>query len=77
VDASINRALSEVDSDVLLSVPGTTPDALNLSPTVSETRDDGMVQVTMNIGTRGPQLHIVNGGLRLPGGNATATRLPN
>jgi hypothetical protein len=66
LDASIDSAVSQLESDALSTDPGNPPDALNLSSTVSETRDGELVRVTMNIGVNGPQLRILNGGVRLP-----------
>ena len=75
--AAIDSVVSELEAAVLWSNPANPPDALTLSPTVSETRDGELVQVTMNIGASGPQLHILNGGMRLPDGSVSVARSRN
>jgi hypothetical protein len=77
LDASIDSAVSQLESDALSTDPGNPPDALNLSSTVSETRDGELLQLTMNIGVNGPQLHILNGGMRLPDDGVSVTRSRN
>jgi hypothetical protein len=77
LEASIDSAVSQLESDGLSTNPGQPPDALNLSPTVSETRDGEPAQVTMNIGPNGPQLQILNGGMRLPDNSITIARRGN
>jgi filamentous hemagglutinin family protein len=77
LDASIDSAVSQLESDGLSTDPGNPPDALNLSPTVSETRDGELVRVTMNIGANGPQLQILNGGMRLPDNSVSVARSGN
>jgi filamentous hemagglutinin family protein len=77
LDASIDSAVSQLESDALSTDPGNPPDALNLSSTVSESRDGELVQVTMNIGVNGPQLHILNGGMRLPDDGVNVARSGN
>jgi filamentous hemagglutinin family protein len=77
LEASIDSAVSQLESDGLSTNPGNPPDALNLSPTVSETRDGEPAQVTMNIGPNGPQLQILNGGMRLPDNSITVARRGN
>jgi hypothetical protein len=77
MQASIDSAVSQLESDGLSTDPGNPPDVLNLSPTVSETRDGEPVQVTMNIGANGPQLQILNGGMRLPDNSVSVARSGN
>jgi hypothetical protein len=77
LDASIDSAVSQLESDGLSTDPGNPPDVLNLSPTVRETRDGELVQVTMNIGPDGPQLQILNGGMRLPDNSVSVARSGN
>jgi filamentous hemagglutinin family protein len=77
LDASIDSAVSQLESDALSTDPGNPPDALTLSSTVSESRDGELVQITMNIGVNGPQLHILNGGMRLPDDGISVARIRN
>jgi trimeric autotransporter adhesin len=77
LDASIDNVVSELEADVLWSDTGNPPNELTTSPTVSESRDGELVAVTMNIGANGPQLQILNGGMRLPDNSVTVARSGN
>jgi hypothetical protein len=77
LDASIDSVVAQLQTDMLWSDPDNPPDTLTVSSTVGETRDGVLLQVTMNIGAYGPQLHILNGGMRLPDDSAAVARSRN
>ena len=77
LDASIDSVVAQLQTDMLWSDPDNPPDTLTVSSTVGETRDGVLLQVTMNIGANGPQLHILNGGMRLPDDSAAVARSGN
>ncbi|MDC8757835.1 GLUG motif-containing protein [Janthinobacterium fluminis] len=73
IPAATHTAVAQLQSDVLGSLTGSRPDALQLSPTITVSHaetaapaDATQVNTTVQIGSRGPALQIVLGGVKLP-----------
>ena len=84
----VRNVTNQLVSTVLAPTMGVQPGALSLSPSITVVKNSGLVaagetssskadngpvvNVAMNIGTMGPTLQIINGGVKLPGNMVNA-----